>query len=166
LIRHDLNYSCFPHVINIAVKTALSRLGKVELDEGDDDYADALAKDLVGCARKLVNACRASGKHRDALRDAIINIQKVQSDNNETRQMRAIVLLRDVDTRWSSTFLMIDCLLELYPAVKTFASHNGNADLQALLLSQFDLGVLADIRQFLKAFHLVQELASAQKTLS
>ncbi|KAJ3832358.1 hypothetical protein F5878DRAFT_548307, partial [Lentinula raphanica] len=111
-------------------------------------------------ARKLVNACRSSGKRRDALRDAILSIRGAQHGRDDL--MREVVLLRDVDTRWSSTFLMIDHLLELYPAVDEIANRPENDDLQSLLLEPFDFGVLSDIRFFLKTFHLVQELASAQ----
>lgn len=122
---------CFPHVVNIAVKTGLSRLGEVDLSDADnvtdeeifeftppppqdtaisEQYTLSLAKDLVKCARKLVNTCRASGKRRDALRDEILAIRQ-----DSGIQMRVVVLLRDVDTHWSSTFMMIDRLLELYP---------------------------------------------------
>ncbi|KAJ3816953.1 hypothetical protein F5880DRAFT_1626432 [Lentinula raphanica] len=182
--EHGNRIRCFPHVVNIAVKTALSRIGDVELNDADwvtmDEifeflppeqsaninaaYCESLSKDLIGHARKLVNASRSLGKRRDALRDAIITIQKSQSPHGGDVPMREVVLLRDVDTRWSSTFLMIDRLLELYPAVKEIANRPENNDLQSLLLEPFDLGVLSDIRFFLKTFHLVQELASAQKT--
>ncbi|KAJ3754264.1 hypothetical protein EV360DRAFT_51958 [Lentinula raphanica] len=184
--EHGNRIRCFPHVINIAVKTALSRIGDVELDDADNvtldeifeylppnesigmskAYRESLSKDLVGCAHKLVNASRSSGKRRDALRDAILAIRRAQTshEGNHHYLMREVVLLRDVDTRWSSTFLMIDRLLELYPAIKEIANSPENNELQSLLLEPFDLGVLSDIRFFLKTFHLVQELASAQKT--
>ncbi|KAJ3974853.1 hypothetical protein EV361DRAFT_588665 [Lentinula raphanica] len=38
------------------------------------------------------------------------------ADENEDALLeRVVVLLRDVDTRWSSTFFMVDRFLELYP---------------------------------------------------
>ncbi|KAJ3818437.1 hypothetical protein F5880DRAFT_1491391, partial [Lentinula raphanica] len=170
---------CFPHVINIAVKTSLSRLGDVECE-----YHNSLEKGLIACARKLVNTCRASGRRREALQDAIDSIRRATTAANEESSeqaplMRQLVLLRDVDTRWSSIFLMIDRMLELYPVCNTnlFICQTQTQSWQAIevlaedepdvkevLLTRFDLGVLDDVRKFLKAFHLVQELASASKT--
>ena len=45
-------------------------------------------------------------------------------EDEEDIRLREVQLLRDVDTRWSSTFLMIDRVLELYPASSIF-SHLG-----------------------------------------
>ncbi|KAJ3838246.1 ribonuclease H-like domain-containing protein [Lentinula raphanica] len=122
---------------------------------------------LIACARKLVNTCRASGRRREALQDAIDSIRRATTAANEESSeqaplMRQLVLLRDVDTRWSSIFLMIDRMLELYPAIEVLAEDE--PDVKEVLLTRFDLGVLDDVRKFLKAFHLVQELASASKT--
>lgn len=77
-------------------------------------YADALAADPVGRVRSLVAACRASGQRREDLRAVIIN-------GNETGRWESIggvpllQLLRDCPTRWSSTYMMVDRALRLYP---------------------------------------------------
>lgn len=122
---------CFPHVINIAVKAGLKHLTELPPFDPDihpdtrqfpipqalqDDvaYWTALKDDAVVAARRLVTACRASGQRREDFEDLI-------EDGNNTRGgfgdppelLRVIGLLKDVDTRWSSTFLMIDRVLEL-----------------------------------------------------
>ncbi|KAJ6495741.1 hypothetical protein C8R47DRAFT_950134, partial [Mycena vitilis] len=73
---------CFPHVVNIAVQTALKELSElpyfqphISLDDngneipeslrGDVGYWDALAANPVAEARTLVTACRASGQRRE-----------------------------------------------------------------------------------------------------
>lgn len=123
-------HSCFPHVINISVKTGLKYLTDTSIFDPDisptdplfeatqalrDDveYWQTLKNDVVGRARRLVAACRASGQRREDFKSIIV-------DGNENGSwgdaglLRVIVLLRDVDTRWSSTFLMIDRVLELH----------------------------------------------------
>ncbi|KAF5358783.1 hypothetical protein D9758_008530 [Tetrapyrgos nigripes] len=190
---------CFPHVVNIAVKTGLSRLTysdqpqgfddadgvtEVEIQEflpthpNDDipaDYRAALQTDLVSKVRKLVNACQASGKRRANLHKIIIEIREADlkkkeeegiqiTDEMEEDVIKVVVLLRDVDTCWSSIYLMINRLLDLYEAVQKFAQLDENEEIRSLLLSQAELHVLKDIQLYLKTFHLIQELVSGQKT--
>lgn len=124
---------CFPHVINIAVKRGLKLLTKIsdskdeaeedadtrdiqeEIDtvlrelESEPEYRDALLSDPIARCRDLVVAVRASGKRRKAFTESI---ERVNLFGEHTH--RVVQLLRDVDTRWSSTFLMVDRVLELY----------------------------------------------------
>ena len=84
----------------------------------DSDYRDALERDMVSVARKLVNAVRASGQRREALEGIIIegNAQGwFKNGEGEPYQLANLVLLRDVDTRWSSILYMIDRLIVNYP---------------------------------------------------
>jgi len=81
---------CFPHIVNIAVKSGLKYLTTLPLFNPDLDfntdqdtkelsdtfcsdieYYDALKSDVVSAARWLVTACRASGQHREDLEDTI-----------------------------------------------------------------------------------------------
>ncbi|KAF8058973.1 hypothetical protein FPV67DRAFT_1391539, partial [Lyophyllum atratum] len=152
---------CFPHVTNIAVKTGLKYITK-ELAEEDVEYLEALQSDVVAAARKLVNTCRSSGQRREDLADTIKtgNLAGIFGSDG----MRVVALLRDVDTRWSSIFLMIDRVLEMYPAIKVMLEKPKYADLQSVLLDDVQLRVLYDIRQFLYVFHTIQEVVSADKT--
>jgi len=120
--------SCFPHVTNIATKTGLKYLTQVPAHDTEVDsvlieeefplsppwnmdaaYRDALEGDVVAAARKLVNVCRASGQRRKALQEII---REGNAANLFT--LEELELLRDVDTRWSSTFYMIDRLILMY----------------------------------------------------
>jgi RNA processing factor Prp31 len=91
----------------------------------DDDYQEALKSDVVSAVRKLVNAIRASGQRREDLDKAInewnskLATNRTNSESTEEidELMRVVTLLRDVDTRWSSTFNMIDRAVELYPVM-------------------------------------------------
>ncbi|OJT11323.1 hypothetical protein TRAPUB_12198 [Trametes pubescens] len=129
----------------------------------DPEYASALENDPVKRARQLIAACRASGQRREDFAAVIADGNRCSSWG-PGKTLRQVQLLRDVDTRWSSTYLMIDRLLELYPAVLRFIEHSKQADLEHYLLSATELQVLQDIRQFLRAPHLVQELLSGEQT--
>ena len=75
-------------------------------------YADALRSDPVGQTRGIVGVCRASGGRRKDLKSTIEEGNKSKSWGEI---IRVVQLLRDCETRWSSTYNMIDCAMELYP---------------------------------------------------
>lgn len=88
-------------------------------------YLEALEQDLIGRCRSIVASCRSSGQRRQALLKKIEEGNKTgywkgKLDDGKDK-IRPVQLLRDCDTRWSSTFNMIDRVLELY-IVSPFAS--------------------------------------------
>lgn len=124
-------FRCFPHVINLAVQAFLVEMKRSPswpLDHMPDNTTDdmykytyALNRDLISTTRNIVSACRASGQRRRSLRKVIQDgnatgywVNKILPDG-EWDKMPEVQLLRDSETRWSSTFLMIRRLLLLYP---------------------------------------------------
>jgi hypothetical protein len=84
----------------------------------DFAYRDTLEKDIIAAARKLVNACRASGQRREALKNVIVEGNKKEwfkDEEGKVYSLELLGLLRDVDTRWSSILYMIDRLIVNYP---------------------------------------------------
>ncbi|KAL1717667.1 hypothetical protein EV715DRAFT_165085, partial [Schizophyllum commune] len=156
---------CFPHVINIAVKTGVST-------HHDFEYARILSNDPIGKVRTLSNWFRTSGQRRDILKavilrgNAILRSKRAQAASSPPPPefLALVILLRDVDTRWSSMYLMILRLLELYPAVNYVLHDPKHARDRHLLLQRKELAVLKDITTFLKLFHKTQELLSANRT--
>jgi hypothetical protein len=80
----------------------------------DVEYWEAMKDDVVASVRSLVRACRALSQRQ-------VDFGSVIEDGNEEggwgdppELLCVVGLLKDVDTRWSSTFLMIDWVLELY----------------------------------------------------
>ncbi|CDO71217.1 hypothetical protein BN946_scf184863.g12 [Trametes cinnabarina] len=144
----------------------------------DPDYADILSQNPIRAARNLINKARQSGQRREEFEAIVTDCIKNQTFG-EGVNPSGTQLLRDVDTRWSSTFLMIDRLLSLYPVKGSCMSwlefpsdaffikavqilmrkHDPDA-----LLSDKTLDVLSDIREFLAIPHTVQELLSAEHT--
>ncbi|KAH7868956.1 ribonuclease H-like domain-containing protein, partial [Lentinula edodes] len=139
-----------------------------------EDYRRSLESDLVSRVRQIITLCRASGNRRDDFRETVMSMCKEMqkngahecaddNDNMDGLLERVVVLLRDVDTRWSSTFFMVDRFLELYPAIERFITNDPKLS-DTVLFSAVDIQVLNDIREYLYLFHSIQELASAEKT--
>jgi hypothetical protein len=116
---------CFPHVVNIAVQTVLKEVKENPyfpvIDSAPDtsnpsdelqQYADALSSDPVKSLREIVAICRKSGQRCEEL-------QKIIATGNASNSwgiiIRPVQLLRDCETRWSSTYNMVDHVIELYP---------------------------------------------------
>ena len=145
---------CFPHVINLAVQAIYATLKnesnseiqfllgnlsevteealrEMHLPDGVtiEGYRAALTADIIGTARKLVTACRASGQRRE---DFALTIR----EGNEARSwtdsegnplsLPILQLLRDCETRWSSTFLMLDRVVTLLPVRTLHPLRTGN----------------------------------------
>ncbi|KAJ7696975.1 hypothetical protein B0H17DRAFT_1266691, partial [Mycena rosella] len=113
--------------------------------------------------RQAVAACRASGQRRDDVRQIIVdgNAKYLWQPDGI---MRVVQLLRDCETRWSSTYLMSDRLIELYPAVQCFLKHPQQSALAHLIFTELEYQVLHDIQAILAVPHAAQELLSAEKT--
>lgn len=135
--------SCFAHVVNLAVQAIYAALkdghglgeqyllgGSAYVDEATlrdlvlpegvtvDSYLKALKADVLGVARKLIAACRASGRRREEFVDTIVKGNQNMSwpkVNGTYVPMDVLQLLRDCDTRWSSTYLMVDRALVMLP---------------------------------------------------
>ncbi|THU82979.1 hypothetical protein K435DRAFT_932053 [Dendrothele bispora CBS 962.96] len=157
-----MDVRCFPHVINIAVKYGLKHLTKLPDDVDIRDapgwipaaeallnpentaYFECLESDVVSAARKIVNTIRASDQRRETFQQIIKELNQTRENANK---IPGLQLLRDVDTRWSSIFLMIDRLLLLSEE-----------------LTHIQCDVLNDIREFLSYPHAVQEELSGEQT--
>ncbi|CDO72222.1 hypothetical protein BN946_scf184970.g74 [Trametes cinnabarina] len=150
---------CFPHSINRSVKAVLEAIKSdpiiVVIPGG--------ASDPVRGIRDLVGSCRKSGERRADLQRIIKqgNLGNLWGLNKLIPELQ---LLRDCDTRWSSTFQMIACALTLYPAIKMFLNSDDHRDLAHLQLSSSQLRVLVDLHQVLQVPHAAQEVLSSSRT--
>lgn len=88
-----------------------------------EDYRAALAADIIGTARKLVTACRTSGQRREDFELTIVegNAARTWKDSEgNPLPLPVLQLLRDCETRWSSTFLLLDRVLTLLPVCSSW----------------------------------------------
>ncbi|KAH6896460.1 ribonuclease H-like domain-containing protein, partial [Coprinopsis sp. MPI-PUGE-AT-0042] len=153
-LKTNSSTRCFPHVINLCVKAGLKRLTSI--------YDHLILDDPVAAARTLATALRATGQRREDLETVII--EGHESGRWTEEEIPNVVALKDMDVRWSATFLMIDRVLLLYRAIKVFLAMEKNASMRDLGLSDEQLVRLAQIRKFLEIPHTVQEALSADKT--
>ncbi|KAF8185444.1 hypothetical protein BJ912DRAFT_1114624 [Pholiota molesta] len=126
------------------------------------EYLDALKRDVVGLVRRYVTACRASGQRREQFEVILKEGNDTGGWGDANEQLRNVGLLKDVDTRWSAIFNMLDRFLETYLVSKKLIEIN--RDLSQHAFSDIEIKVASDIRRFLYVFHVVQELVSAEKT--
>lgn len=122
---------CFPHVMHICVThvtKSFTDLDDTSVSEawmdafpGEEEreaYADAVSSDPIALGRSMVRIIRASGLRRDEFMDIVKtgNSKKWFKDPNGNIQLvPELELLRDVKTRWDSTYAMINRLRALRP---------------------------------------------------
>ena len=95
-----------------------------------EEYRAALAADIIGTARKLVTACRVSGQRRENFELTIREGNEAQSwtdSKGNPLSLPVLQLLRDCETRWSSTFFLLDRMLTLLPVRTSLSCLNGSS---------------------------------------
>ena len=80
-------FDCFPHTLNLVIK---------------DGFKNVYLQELMNMVRAIASYFNSSAKACDSLK----NLQK----SNNCKLFR---LIRDTDTRWSSTFVMLKRFLEI-----------------------------------------------------
>ena len=144
----DSRIMCFPHIINIMVQHVLAKMTSAPVLDSDDDidedsgsadedppadqrgriqtFESAVLADPIGRCRKLIIKLRSSGQIRDEFNTWV----KTGNEKNWFKiKGNAIKLphkefLRDVQTRWDSTYQMIRRCIEMRPvcpATSTFS---------------------------------------------
>jgi hypothetical protein len=81
--------------------------------KNNEAYQAALKSDVVAHVRRYVTACRASGWRREEFNTVFMEETRLKAEGSH-EPIGEVGLLKDIDTRWSSTFCMIDRLLETY----------------------------------------------------
>ena len=140
------------------------------------EYAAAVKSDLIGRSRRIVAVCFKSGQFRGDLK--VINTGNSSKTWGPNVAIRLVQLLRDRETCWSSTFNMVDRLIELYPVSNTFRDRRkkltsclqsveqflSQPSMSEHLFKQIEYEVLHHIHQVLEISHMCQKLLAAEKT--
>ncbi|KAJ6586163.1 ribonuclease H-like domain-containing protein, partial [Mycena capillaripes] len=146
---------CFPHIVNLACKAVLGAIT-------DMDFAASGAADFVpGPAAQPRTFLDAIA--RDPIRASSLRRQYF-SEVLRALQMKDLQLLRDVDTRWSSTLIMIDRAILLREAIDKFLSDTQFQDLKKYKLSDKEWEALEAFKRILAVPHAFQQRLSAEKT--
>ncbi|KAF9033371.1 hypothetical protein BJ165DRAFT_1357265 [Panaeolus papilionaceus] len=142
-----INFSesrCFPHIVNLACKAVLSALTNLDYVQdrpsNDPTQPSALEDICVSSLRRQHFAQVAKTYHLD------------------------LELLRDVDTRWSSTYYMILRALELETVIDAMLRTNESPELARYRLEENDWDALATALNILLVPFEFQQALSAEKT--
>ncbi|KAK7030041.1 hypothetical protein R3P38DRAFT_2775478 [Favolaschia claudopus] len=124
-------------------------------DAGEEahTFLDAIARDPVATIRTSVRVIRASSLRRQYFSEVL-----------KALQQKDLQLLRDVDTRWSSTLLMIDRAILLRLAIDKFLDDAQFPDLVKYKLSDTEWEALDIFRRILAVPHAFQQKLSGEKT--
>ncbi|KAF8148231.1 hypothetical protein B0H34DRAFT_668958, partial [Crassisporium funariophilum] len=141
--------------VNLACKAVLSAITKMQLAAQDapdfepqphqheiEDFFEALDQDPI----------RVSSLRRQQFSETVQSIP----------DMKDLQLIKDVDTQWSSTLLMIVRALELQEPLSQFLSDD--SDLKKYQLSPVEWEALETIKDILMIPHAFQQVLSFEKT--
>jgi hypothetical protein len=107
----DNRIMCFPHVINIAVGHVLNKMSKVMAPEAHDNFSDLIGEvdtdEGRGFGQTFESAC--AGDPISRLRRIVAGIRS----SGQRRYIQPRQLLRDVRTRWDSTYNMLQRCIEM-----------------------------------------------------
>ncbi|TFK35666.1 hypothetical protein BDQ12DRAFT_611422, partial [Crucibulum laeve] len=145
----------FPHIVNLACKAILAAITKM----------------------KYIHACNTCPQYAAAVHNPIAIVQSLVqvicasslwcqefSSILESLGLKDLQLICDVDTRWSSTYLMIECILELEEGVKEFIEQNGTEEIQKYKLSDPEWATLKHFKAILAVPHAFQQKLPHEKT--
>ncbi|PBK81084.1 hypothetical protein ARMGADRAFT_948805 [Armillaria gallica] len=127
--------SCFAHIVNLACKAVLTAITNIDYANDDADF-------IRGSSLR----CQIFSEILESLHD-VDNLQ----------------LLQDVITCWSSTLLMIECVLYLCPMINSFLSSQDFPEFHKYQLSSTEWGALSDFKNILAVPHVFQQILSCEK---
>lgn len=136
-----MHYRCIAHIINLAVSEALKKL-KLSIREVHD----------------MVLTVRSSTKRSEKFKQ----IQKDMIEEFEIILDKPYELVEPVDTRWNSTYLMLERVLMLRDViVRATSLMTELADFRYI-----DFGLIETVTTFLKPFYDVTKLLSYEKKVT
>jgi hypothetical protein len=116
----DSRINCFPHIINICAQHTIKALNSnidpdLDLDSDEsDDEGDTIRRhipvDLLGKVRSLIKAIRASGQRQTEFYNVVESGNRAdwwKDANGNPEKIKPLKFLRDVKTRWDSTYQML-----------------------------------------------------------
>ena len=136
---------CFPHIVNLAVQSFLSKFQKEKEDVDNSPNENEMdVSNLLRRVRFAVTKLRSSPEQR--------TMYEIQCDAAKLPK-RMIPL--DVKTRWNSTFHMLDVLCKQKKAFDYWLGTNpevGKVNLGYLKLNESDWNLIENIRDYLRVF--------------
>ncbi|KAJ3533021.1 hypothetical protein NMY22_g7505 [Coprinellus aureogranulatus] len=188
----DARMRCTPHIIHLAALELLQGIGAItseELDaalhsglqyqddvfaslprrnndgaggEGEEDAGDGEGSGDTTFLRRIIKYARSSPQRREAwLKEATILVDELKRAKLEG-PARALMLILDVRTRWSSTYSMLSRALSFRTAVTYFTAKN--LELRKFELSDSDWTAIEMVCKWLECFQAATREMSATRT--
>jgi hypothetical protein len=111
---------CFPHVVNICCQHVIAKFTKINLIElahvaelpptaNEQSFNDTIKSDPIARGRNILRVLQSSGQHRARFNEVIVdgNAKGWFVVGDKVVVLPSHQLLRDVQTRWDSVYLMI-----------------------------------------------------------
>ncbi|KAJ7572574.1 ribonuclease H-like domain-containing protein, partial [Mycena floridula] len=117
------------------------------------DFEPGVTRDPIATVRAVVRQIRKTSIRRQYF-SAVL----------QTLKEKDLQLLRDVDTRWSSTLLMVERAILLREAITLFLRKEDFAELRSYMLDDDEWDDLELYRRILSVPHAFQQKLSAEKT--
>ena len=166
--RFTKNYltPCMAHVLNLAIQFGLKELDNDEsyLDSKDDDKhiegLEAISQksfgEILHRLRKLIIAINHSLKRIHHYKNLC---DKLEMPNKN-------ILVKDVRTRWNSTYDMIEAAWEKREVLKAMASDNLNTNKENFLIEDEEWELLKMFPDELLAFREATQIFSKSKSIT
>jgi hypothetical protein len=165
----DCFVGCFAHILNLAAQEILTVLNvdkeavnedklskddtaEPDITRADTDNEQAAVAAILHVARKIVAKTRKS----NILGEALAEFERVKG-------LKQLKLLLDVCTRWNSTHLLIQRLLEVRPAVDRMCRSEPKLFKLNLMLDDFDWAWLEKLNTILAVFSKPTEDISGER---
>lgn len=129
---------CFPHVVNLACQTVLKAITNIALaaevaedfvpaTSNSTTFAEGVSRDPIAVLRSLIRFVRCKDAYfilisllTSCIQIRASSLRRQRFENIlESLGQKTLQLLRDVETRWSSTYLMIERAFVLREVRKT-----------------------------------------------
>ncbi|KAG6370075.1 hypothetical protein JVT61DRAFT_12481 [Boletus reticuloceps] len=131
-----------------------------------EQYAATIMKNPIKSGCSVVIAIRSSGLCSDDFLDTIklSNTKNwFQAPGSPITTVLEHELKHNANTRWDSTYGMMDCLIELCLLVNYFLGLPNHCELKKLKLSNWQWIVLGNKHKILDVPHVVHHLVSSEK---
>lgn len=153
---------CLPHIINLAVKAFLKKFDNASYEEfeldnvggvGDVNHENSNIRLLISKLRFIVKKLRSSPQQRESFKK-----------HCDAAEIKFLMVILDVCTRWNSTFYMVERALQLKAAINAWIDRNpviGKTPMKRFKLKVQEWKHLEEIEEHLKFFEEATRSMSA-----
>ncbi|KAL1712177.1 ribonuclease H-like domain-containing protein, partial [Schizophyllum commune] len=143
---------CFPHVVNLACKAVLAAITNLDFARPNAGpfVPTALHRDAIAIVRTAIRAICASSLRRGYFEEVLAALKQ-----------KNLQLLRDVETRWSSTLLMVERAILLRAAIDRITRET--PELNKYRFRPDEWTELEELKKVLEVPHAFQQILSGEK---